>query len=273
MGRRKNLFIFFSGSCRWRAICMILCSQARFAGNDHSNSCAAPPAKRSLLRFFRSLVPILFFSSVFSPAFADSTPAICPQLDAAGLFKKSLQMSEEAQNSHNLRDKAKLAEQGVDFANQCLETEKQNVGCLYYRAVNRGLYLETKILGVKEGLNLMMDDFISVTRLQPSYDQGGAFRALGTVYLRLPSVPILGTALSRDLDKAWNFTQKALAVAPNEAGNLLLAGEIAIKKEDEASARSYFNKSLTAARLIQNPDHDDRETLASAEKWLKKLSD
>jgi hypothetical protein len=211
-----------------------------------------------------------FFS--FSFAFADSTTTFCPRLDAKGLFKKSLQRSEEAQNSGNLRDKAKLTEQGLDFANRCLETEPQNVGCLYYRAVNRGLYLETKILGVKDGLKLMMDDFIAVTHLQPSYDHGGAFRALGTVYLRLPAVPILGSALSRDLDKAWDYAQKALAVAPDEAGNLLLAGEIAIKKDDKTRAQSYFSKSLAAARLIKNPDHDDKETLANAKKWLKKLS-
>lgn len=216
---------------------------------------------------------IFIFLFSFSPAFAETTPAICPQLDAKGLFKKSLQMSEDAQNKGNLRDKAKLAEQGIGFADRCLETEPQNVGCLYYRAVNRGLYLETKILGVKEGLKLMMDDFISVTRLQPSYDNGGAFRALGMVYLRLPSVPVLGSALSRDLSKAWDYAQKALAVAPHEAGNLLLAGEVAMKKDDETSAKSYFTKALAAARLIKNPDHDDLETLVNAEKWLKKVSD
>lgn len=219
------------------------------------------------------LAPTILLCLFFFPAHAETTSAICPQLDAKGLFKKSLQRSEEAQNSGNLRDKAKLAEQGLEFANRCLVMESKNVGCLYYRAVNRGLYLETKILGVKDELKLMMDDFLTVINLQPSYDHGGAFRALGTVYLRLPGVPILGTALSRDLDKAWDYAQKALRVAPDEAGNLLLVGEILMKKDDKEKAKTYFTQALTAARLIKNPDHDEKETLANAEKWLKKLSD
>ncbi len=209
---------------------------------------------------------ILFLLS--SPLHAAEPDCECKSWDIDLLIKATKDKSDEALSSGSMRAKSKLALEGLKFAEACLEKNPDNTPCHYFRAVNRGIDLETRVLGVAKDLKLMIADFEIVTLNEPAFDDGGAFRALGYVYLKLPSLPILGDELKKNLGKAMEFAQRALSIAPNHSDNLLLYGEILLEEGNHALAAETLGKALD--HLTSLPDVDQKRLKPEIEKYLKK---
>jgi len=185
---------------------------------------------------------ILFF--ICSPNVnAKTKQQVCPLTEEKDYLQLTIQRSEQAKKAIELREKAKLANQGIYFANLCLEKTPNSTPCVYYRGVNRGIELETRTFKVKMNLRRMVNDFLHVIHTNDQYDFGGAYLAIGYVYLKSPSLPVLGK-FKRDLNKAQEFAEKALEVSVNHPYNLKLAGEVAYKKKNYKEATVYFKSAL-----------------------------
>lgn len=206
---------------------------------------------------------ILFISSC-----AHAKPAsVCALYTGQDYFKLAIKRSNQAKNTTDIREQSRYAKEGIYYANLCLEKSKGAVGCLYYRAVNRGLELETRTVRVRKELKKMVDDFLQVIKINGRYDNGGAYMAMGYVYLKLPSLIVIRKDIKKDINKADEFAQKALTIAPHDPENLKLAGEIAYKKKDYDLALVYFKQALKAIRNLQG----SQVAVEEMKKGLKKL--
>ena len=106
---------------------------------------------------------------------------------------------------------------------------KEEAAGYYYRAVNTGLYLEASPLGYQKAVQQMAEDSQKVLQLNPSFDEGGAYRILGNLYLKLPSFSLTKKGMTRDLDKARDYAAKALKVSPSNKDNRQLMAEVSAK--------------------------------------------
>ena len=216
------------------------------------------------------------FSSILALLLLLTNCTLAPKkADCGCKFKQDLlvlaqKKSLAAENTEDLREKSKLARDGIALASQCLLRNKNNVGCYYYRAVNRGLDLQTRTIAVKKGLNQMVADFNTVLKLEDKYDDGGAYLALGYVYLKAPSLPVLGSNLKRDLKRAHSMSENALRIAPKNPHNLKLAGEIAYKLRKYATATSYFKKAKKNLPPSSKLTLNEEKLKQSLIKWVKK---
>lgn len=204
-------------------------------------------------------------------SFNAGAEAVCPLQTSseADLLRLARQHSQNAQKTKDFRKKYGIAREGLDLAEHCLKLNPKNIGCLYYRAVNRGLDLETRMLGIKEDLKKMMADFQAVIDANPYFDNGGAYLALGSVFLKAPTLPILGENIRRDLGKAESYAQKALEVAGKDPFNLKFAGEVAYKKKDFTKALGYFE--VAKQHIKDVPDVDEAAELKQElAKWIQK---
>lgn len=211
------------------------------------------------------LLILLFFS--FNTRAQDICPAkVSSEVD---LLRLAQTHSQNAKKIKDFRKKSELAREGLNVAERCLALNPKNIACLYYRAVNRGLDLETRMLGIKDDLKKMLADFRTVADVNPYYDNGGAYLALGYVFLKAPTLPILGEDIQRDLGKAESYAHKALEVAAKDPFNLKFAGEVAYKKKDFGKALQYFT---AAEQNVKNAEDADEAAELKQElvKWIKK---
>lgn len=202
-------------------------------------------------------------------------PVVCEALNkslaTSSDFELAQHKSAVARLAKEDDEKAAAALKGINHAERCLVKEPSHVGCHYYRAVNRGYYAETKTAGVDQLLTQMISDFEWVIAKDSTYDQGGAYTALGTLYFRLPSFPVFGSALRRDLKKAEDYLQKALAISDDEIDTLKLAGDFYYKKKDYKKSEKYFKKLRRVLKKKESQNHLDQEIAVHVEQHLKKI--
>ena len=162
-----------------------------------------------------------------------------------------------------------IIKDGYKKSNQCFSAYKDNLECRYFLGLFRGEMLALKQVSIKSELNLMVSDFESVIQHQADYDRAGAHRALGHLYLELPSLPILGFALKKDLPKAWEHVAQSLKSFPEDAENLYLAGLIRIAEDDKVSAGLYFNKAADFMSDYTGPKAEKLRLRAAIQKGIK----
>lgn len=211
------------------------------------------------------LLILLFFS--FNTLAEDICPAKANS--EVDLLRLAQTHSQTAKKTKDFRKKSELAREGLNVAERCLLLNPKNIGCVYYRAVNRGLDLETRMLGIKADLKKMMTDFRTVADVNPYYDNGGAYLALGYVFLKAPTLPILGEDIQRDLVKAENYALKALEMENKDSFNLKFAGEVVYKKKDFAKALEYFTAAEQNIKSVEDVE-EAAELKQELTKWIKK---
>lgn len=185
----------------------------------------------------------------------------------------------KAENSSSFLQKRDFAKAAYKASSSCLKNNSKDVGCLYYRAVSQGLLVEAKSSSIKKGLQKMIRDFETVIQLDSSYDDGGAYLALGTLYLKLPVLPIIDDELRRDLIKAADYSLKALQISADNPDNLKLAGLVALKQNRNTEALDYLKKALqkSASRWndkkraeVEKEIHKTQKSLNKQDKLSKK---
>lgn len=195
---------------------------------------------------------------------------MCPAVAPLGYLNLAREQSLQAELSNDLRSKSQHARLGLQYAEFCVKQLPKQAGCLYYRAVNRGLLLQTHLFGTKPELKKMLADYEAAIRLNPEYDHGGSYLALGYVYLKAPSLPLVDIGVERDLDRAWDYSQLALSADPRSYQNHKLAGEVALQKGDHATARNHFKLALKLWLQLVQPSRHDMQMKKEIKKWLKK---
>lgn len=220
--------------------------------------------RRNLYRIFTPTLFIFFF-----PVLALAKPQVCPKLSAENFLGLAIERSDQAKLATDLRQKAKLAKEGMRWASLCLQEEPASVPCTYYRAVNRGLELQTRTFKIKSGLEKIMRDFEFVIARDPDYDHGGAYVAIGSVYLKSPTLTAMGD-FSRDLSKAKDFATKALQISPTYPLNHRLAGEVALEQKDYKTALRHFKSALKGLAHFKHTLVDHAQEKKELAKLLKK---
>lgn len=206
------------------------------------------------------ILAVLFFSGT----------ALCQTLPQEPLAL-ARHYAELAQRTVNKGEKSRIALLGIAAADSCVQAYPTRGACLYYRGISRGLELETHILGIKDGLRQILDDFNTARRREPSYDGGGPSRALGYLYLQLPSF-ILGSEFKRDLNRAQTFADEALRHDGQHPDNWLLQGLIAEKRGDAVRALFSFKSGLKIFDTLQTVPIDLAQVKADLEKNIDKLT-
>lgn len=158
------------------------------------------------------------------------------------LLAASHESALKSMNSTNPKDKVRYASQGMNWADQCIRFE--HAGCYFYRAVNTGLYYEVSPIGYQKGLNQMVRDCLRVLELEPGFENGGAYRILGNIYLKSPSFSFKKGAVLKDLEKAKKYAEKALLVASEDVENRFLMAEVLVEEGNLAEAHAILSSLI-----------------------------
>lgn len=186
---------------------------------------------------------VLFFLVQLS-AFAVSPKKECPNQSAKNLIQAAQESSEKGMRSAAAQSKLSFFKEGMKKGDACVRAYPREAGCYYYRAVNTGLYYQTKIIRYQKGLKKMSRDLNKVIELDPSYDQGGAYRILGNMYLKVPSFAMSKKSITKDLDKALDYAKKAVSIHGQNLDNRLLMAEVLMEQEKHQEAISWLEGLL-----------------------------
>lgn len=178
--------------------------------------------------------------------------------------------SDLAQKAPSRDEVRKLSLAGMACADECLKIRPQESRCLYWRAVNRGLLLETGLVNPKPHLKKLVTDFKRASELEPALDGAGALRALGYIYLKLPAVSLWGEGYSRDLSQAKAYASQALRLDKTHPENWQLAGEIAFAEKEFKTARNNFKEALKWLKKSNQPPSEKGKKIVEIEKWIKR---
>lgn len=178
--------------------------------------------------------------------------------------------SDAANSATSHAEKRERSLAGIACADACVAADSTDARCYYYRGVARGHLLETMLVPSKSDIVALVTDFKTAVHLNKSYDKGGALRALGFIYLELPSLALWGSEYARDLEKAKAYADAALAVAANDAENLELAGEVAFVQKDFKSACDDFKKSLAMLDKSDLSAVEKKKLGTELQKWIGK---
>lgn len=204
-------------------------------------------------------------------------PAACVNWTARNLVHASQLSAEQSMQATTPKEKILYSKKGLDWAEKCVASFPREAGCYFYRAVNRGLYIETTMLKYQKGLKKMIEDCHRVIELDKSYDQGGAYRILGNIYLKAPAFTLSKKSIRKDIEKAEEFAKEAIEIDDHELENRLLWAEVLFEKEEYEQARDILQKVVVdlqkqKANRTRNQKNLKiaRRLLAKAEKRLTK---
>jgi len=206
---------------------------------------------------------LFIFSCSPTPTKVETPCVTCTPENLVYASKKN---SEEVLNTSSPSQKISLSQKGIQWAEKCIRLFPEEVGCYYYRAVNKGLYLETTLLGYKKLLKEMIADCEIVLQKDPSYDEGGAHRILGNIYLRLPEMaPVDGNK-----DPAEKEARLSLQYGPENYENLLLMGEFLHSIGKKQDSKIYFQKVKEKLSSLDHRSRFEQKNLEKVEKFLDK---
>jgi len=111
----------------------------------------------------------------------------------------------------------------VEFIDKASVSEVDVARFYFWSAINWGAWSRGAglLAAVRQGVANRLHRYVRVTiRLEPDYDEGGAFRLLGRLHAELPRVPFLSSWVDRD--EALPLIERAYGIAPANPGNRLL---------------------------------------------------
>lgn len=172
-----------------------------------------------------------------------------------------------------LGDKSPEAEARKYFS-LCIENAKRGIGLGKNLAQNhyfKGIC--TGELGSIEGgwgfVDGMIEDFKTVIDLDPAFEDGGGYRALGRMYSELPAFGLL-LVPSRDLDKSITLLKQAVRYGPLYGRNYIFLAESYFKKGDFLSARDTLKAFHEKTRNLQE-EPGVKKYFPQSVKLLKKI--
>jgi tetratricopeptide (TPR) repeat protein len=201
--------------------------------------------------------------------------------NSLALYKKALALdssSEEAywkiartyywlaNHEKDVEKKAKLHKDGAEFAKLAVDSNPESVPGHFWLGIHYAFYGEAR--GIAQSLSLV-DPIIKemewVLKKDESFMEGGAHRALGQIYFKLPGI------WGGDSRKALEHLKKSVEIAPkNPIGHNFLAElYLAEGKKDEAKAELEM-ALLDPGPTEYGPEFGEEQEKARAR--LKELS-
>ncbi len=152
----------------------------------------------------------------------------------------------DAQTSN--RDRARIAQIGINAANAALALRPGCAEGHYFRALNLGQLAQTKTLGALKIVVRIEASFLAARAADEHFDQAGADRGLGLLYLEAPGWP---TSVGNH-DKARKHLERAVELVPIHPGNRLALAEAHLKWREPGAARlqlDALDRDWSANRL------------------------
>jgi hypothetical protein len=135
------------------------------------------------------------------------------------------------------RDRARLAQAGIDACNSALSLDANCAQAHYFLALNLGQLAQTKTLGALRIVTRIEAAFLAALAADPSVDNAGPDRGLGLLYLEAPGWP---TSIG-DRTKARRHLERCVELAPTHPGNRLALAEALLEWRDREGARAQLD--------------------------------
>ena len=166
-----------------------------------------------------------------------------------------------------ISERGRCYEKGLAYADKLLAHEPNGVAGHYWKAMNlRGLAdVGTRMQGFKL-LPKIMEELKRVLALDQTYDDAGAHRVIGRIYLEAPGWPIsVG-----DKQKSLTHLTATVRLAPNNSTNHLYLAETMLDMGKKDEARAELQKVLQEGQHALTPK-DLEEDRQEAQRLLKEL--
>lgn len=163
-------------------------------------------------------------------------------------------------------EKETACREGIEYAKLGVEVNERSAPSHFWLAANYGGYAQVK--GAFESAALIEHikaEMETVLELDENFEDGGAHRALGRLYFKLPGV------MGGDLEKAGAHLARAVELSPQNPENRLFLGELYLERGREGEAKAHFEFVVTCpevpSRLTWSRDlkAQARERLADME--------
>lgn len=175
-------------------------------------------------------------------------PAALDQL----AWESAREASFKAENTNDKQEKARLAKEGIAYAEECIMKNPEDAACYYYRAINTGIYYSAHVVGYQDGIKSMIKDCEEVIRLDDKLDHGGAYRTLGKIYTDMPETTVSKNGMRRDLDKAVANLKKAVQIDGNYPENNIYLATALLEAGKKSEAMTYLTNALTLTPQWRN---------------------
>lgn len=183
----------------------------------------------------KAILVAAFLSSCAAPK---SLPSDLDQLktpEELGQASKNAYLA--ARDAEEKSERLKLAHQGIIYAEKCLKNAPETPACLYFQALNTGIYIKNHIPNYQKGLHRMVSNCETLNRVRPDFEQAGCYRILGNIYAQAPSFSLNPKNITQDLDRSVEFLQEAVKLAPNYALNHLFLAKSLVETGQEEQAK------------------------------------
>jgi len=203
-----------------------------------------------VMRFYKVLPILVLVASVVSCATNSKQPSTAnnrPQTLNESLWQDSRDASFSAENTGDKQLKAKFAQEGIAYADECVMKNPEEAECYYYRGINTGIYYSAHVIGYQTGIKGMIKDCEKVISLNEKLDHGGAYRMMGKIYTDMPETIVSKNGIRRDLDKAISYLQMAVQIDHNYPENHIYLSEAYLEagKNKEAASELLVARNLT----------------------------
>jgi tetratricopeptide (TPR) repeat protein len=144
--------------------------------------------------------------------------------------------------------KSKLLQAGIEAAKKAVALDDKRVEGHFWFAANEGEYADLK--GALQSLNLVKTirkEFEAALAINPSYENGAIYSALGQIDLNLPR--LLGGNERRGIERL----EEGLKVGPNNAELAVTLAEVYLKKGRKDEARKLLESVLSGNDPARSP--------------------
>jgi TRAP transporter T-component len=162
-------------------------------------------------------------------------------------------------------ERRKLFEEGIDGGRKAIALQPGRPEGHFWMAANMGDLAES--FGLRQGIKYrkqIKDELLTVLRLDPSFQQGSADRALGRWYFKVPGY------LGGDHKLAEQHLRQSLKYNDNSTASHFFLAELYIDDDRKADARVELQKVLDAP-LDPQWTPEDRDFKDKAKKLLASL--
>ncbi len=162
-----------------------------------------------------------------------------------------------------------LAKKGYYNGDWAIKTNAEDGRSYYGAAVNLGLMMQQDLLKAMGNVSSFKEMLEKSIEMVPTFDEAGAYRVLGQLYVRAPSWP----ASIGDPDMAVELLEKAVEIAPNHPVNHLFLVEALWESEGQDSADDAKEHFLEAEELFKEEkwQNQRKQWQVLIEKMAKKL--
>jgi tetratricopeptide (TPR) repeat protein len=197
----------------------------------------------------------------------------CPnKLPAPNLINQTRALFEQTLQTDHPGQRITLVNQGLDWSNRCVGVLPQEAACYYYRALFRALHTKQNFFGYQKALVKIIKDLDDSLKLDPHFDEAGAIRTKGFIYLKAPQFSTKKKSVVKNLDLATTFADQALKLYPKNRENRLLFASVQFEQQNYEVAAPHLKSLQKEYKDLTSPNHQEQEDQKSVNSMLNKMA-